>query len=549
MKLEKLKYPLIVVSVLFLSLILSTPQIVYGASYVKGQSLVAEDQEKASKGFKFPGLDITWLDFENDIIRAFSTMPNQFSEGIFTLNMSSKTVSFDTSGEIISVGDYAGVMRFSDGMALVSKQLPRAEKDSSGFRVGPPEFIYGYIDNKGNEVIPLGKLNGLNSDFHEGFAVIGESYQKKGFINKAGEIIIPQIYLNAGDFSEGLAPVQSTDTKLWGYIDKTGKLVIPMEYEAAKSFSDGVAYVGKNGLAGYIDKTGKTVLDFKYKTEDENRADRSFYNGLAVALDHSGKYGYIDKTGDFVIPAKYKAAAPFKGDVTIVTSENQAYINGYGSTFLINRQGERITPLWHYGHYYGESMEAGLIRVIYPYGSGSNQTISMLNKYGAEIIPSPLNINNISPFNEGYALLVCFGKDGDPAIGLVKRPENIEEKKSGKLIKVFIDGKQLNFTDTDPIIESSRTLVPMRAIFESLGAEVYWDQTNHIASGKKDGTAVSLKIGEDKGYINDKAVALDAPAKIQDARTLVPLRFIAESFSAEVRWDEATRSVVINTKK
>jgi hypothetical protein len=549
MSFRKKNFKFFTVLVFCAVLILCSWQPAFGADYSVGKSLVAKDQVKASKGLSIPGLEITWLELgADDYINYYSTGPSQFAEGIFTLPISSRTVSFDTSGKIIASGYNSEVGRFSDGMALIRKQLPlKLENWKPGELVAPPGYQSGYIDNTGKEVIPLGKYNGLDAEFHEGFAVLGAYDEKKGFINKAGDIVIPQIYRNAGDFSEGLAPVQSSETKLWGYIDNGGNTVIPMEYEAAKPFHDGVACVTKKGLVGYIDKTGNPAIEFRFRTKEGESLDRNFYDGLAVAADDSGKYGYIDKTGNFVIPAKYLAAGPFLGDVAIVTSENQAYTNGYGSGFLINRQGERITPLWNYSYFEGETMEDGLIRALSPYGTDPEQSFAVLNSYGAEVIPASLKIKYISPFNEGSALLLAFGDKGT-AVGLVKKPANATEIKSGKLIRVFIDGKQLDFTDTDPIIENSRTLVPMRAIFERLGAEVKWDETSKTVSGTKDGTTVTLKIGEGKGHINGKAVDLEAPAKLQNARTLVPVRFIAESFHAEVTWDNAARAVQIKAE-
>jgi len=547
MKFKSSKYlKIMIISMILTGIILST-HTAFATTYIKGQSLVASNQKNASKGLSFPGLDITWLDLGNDHVASFSPMPNQFSEGIFTLNMLSQTISFDTSGKIISAGNYDGVQKFSDGMALVYKYLPPSETHKPGTLMAPPGEVVGYIDKEGNEVIPLGKLSGLNSCFCEGFAVIGDGYdQKKGYINKKGEIVIPQIYSDAGDFSEGLAPVKSEETKLWGYIDKTGKLIIPMEYEDAKSFSENVAYVVKNGLVGYIDISGKTVIDFKFIVDENKFTDKNFHNNLAVAsMDDSGKYGYIDKTGNFVIAAKYKEADPFIGDVALVLSENQDYTNGYGSSFLINKVGERITPLWYYGHYSEECMKEGLIRVLSP---GNDNSIVMLNKYGAEIIPSSLKISNISPFNEGYALLMAFNKEGEMAIGLVRKPKNIEGIKSGRLIKVLLDDNQLDFTDTDPIIEKSRVLVPMREIFECLGAELSWDKENNTVSGTKGSTTVTLKIGDTVGYINGKPVNLDVPAKIKNSRTIVPVRFIAESLNADVTWDDESKTVKINIK-
>lgn len=162
------------------------------------------------------------------------------------------------------------------------------------------------------------------------------------------------------------------------------------------------------------------------------------------------------------------------------------------------------------------------------------------------MIPSNWNIKSISPFNEGYALMIGYNGNKQE-VGLVKLPENINNKKNGRLIRVEIDGKLLDFKDTDPVIENSRVLVPMREIFESLGASVGWDPGSQTASGSREGVEVTLKIGDKKGHIDGQAIELDAPAQIRNGRTLVPARFVAESFRAEVGWDEASRTVIINT--
>ncbi len=533
--------------IFILTLFLTVPfnmEDVYGSEFVKGQSIIAEDQAKASMGLNFPGLNITWLDIGDSHIQVYSQM-DVFSGGIFTLKLSEQTIRFDTSGKIIiATGDYDGIYEFSDGMAKVYNYVLSDEPHVPGSIFAPPGQMEGFIDSEGNEVIPIGKFYGLGDKFHEGFTTIGGYEQNKGFINKKGEIVIPQIYKDAGDFSEGLAAVQSVETELWGYIDKDGEIVIPMMYEAAKPFREEAAYVVKDGLAGYIDKEGNNIIDFKLKPETDRYADNSFYGGLAVAQDNSGKYGYIDKSGDFVIPAKYKEANPFIGEVVFVVIENQNYPNGYGSSFLINRDGERLTPLWQYGRYDGENMRDGLIRALSTYGPSSNESIVMLNKYGAEVIPASLNIKYLSPFNEGYALLIAHN-NGGTAVGLVEKPENIEAYRDRKLIRVFIDDKLLDFEDTDPVIENSRTLVPMRAIFEALGADVEWDDANKTAVATKDDITISLKIDENIAYINDKPMELDVPARIKNSRTLVPIRFIAESFNADVEWDDILRAVTI----
>jgi len=517
----------------------------YGTEYVKGQSIVARDQEKASMGLNFPGLDITWLDIGDTHIQSYSQM-DVFTEGIFNLKLTDGSICFDTSGKIIAAGDYDGIYGFYDGMAKAYKYIPRDVPDVPGRLMGPPGQMEGFIDSEGNEVIPLGMHRNVGDRFSEGFAIIGGYEENKGYINKKGEIVIPQIYKDASDFSEGLAAVQSTDTELWGYIDTKGELVISMEYESAESFREGAAYAVKNSMAGYIDKEGNKLIDFKLKPETDEYVDNSFYGGIAVAQNSSGKYGYIDKNGEFVIPAKYKEANPFIGDAAFVAIENQNYLDGYGSSFLINKDGERLTPLWQYGRYGGEYMREGLIRALSTYGPSPYESIIMLNKYGAEVIHPSLNLQYLSSFNEGYALLIAHNSD-NTAVGLVKIPENIEAYKNRKLIRVLMDNELLDFEDTDPIMENSRTLVPMRAIFEALGAEVEWDDANKTAIATKNDITISLKIDENIAYINNEPVELDVPAKIKNSRTLVPVRFIAESLNADVAWDDALRSVIINT--
>lgn len=113
-------------------------------------------------------------------------------------------------------------------------------------------------------------------------------------------------------------------------------------------------------------------------------------------------------------------------------------------------------------------------------------------------------------------------------------------------IKVYIDNTRLDM-EVMPQIRDGRTLVPMRAIFEALGAEVKWDNDSREASGKLGETVVTLKIDSKTAYVNGQPKELDVPATIVSGRTLVPARFIAESLGAEVDWDNESRTVLINS--
>ena len=114
-----------------------------------------------------------------------------------------------------------------------------------------------------------------------------------------------------------------------------------------------------------------------------------------------------------------------------------------------------------------------------------------------------------------------------------------------KPITVLLDGNPITF-DVPPVIMNSRTMVPMRAIFEALGASVQWSAQNETVVGlSKADKRVTISIGADVATVNGEPVKIDAPAVIKDGRTLVPLRFISENFDCEVGWDAETYTVSI----
>lgn len=124
-------------------------------------------------------------------------------------------------------------------------------------------------------------------------------------------------------------------------------------------------------------------------------------------------------------------------------------------------------------------------------------------------------------------------------------------------VTVEIDGMQVDF-DVEPQIVDGRTLVPMRKIFEELGALVKWDEETQTVYAKKNKKEVSLKINSneliiDKGDTDEdgnpvtQTVTLDVASVIKDGRTLVPTRAVAEAFGLQVDWDKNERTVTIES--
>lgn len=131
-------------------------------------------------------------------------------------------------------------------------------------------------------------------------------------------------------------------------------------------------------------------------------------------------------------------------------------------------------------------------------------------------------------------------------------------------IRVTLDGAELTF-DVPPQIIENRTMVPMRAIFEALGAEVEWYENTRTVGASKysdDNNRVriilpigsgemqkSLEwVGQDAAEVLEKnTVTLDVPAQIIDGRTLVPIRAISEAFDCDVEWDGENQTVIITS--
>lgn len=113
-------------------------------------------------------------------------------------------------------------------------------------------------------------------------------------------------------------------------------------------------------------------------------------------------------------------------------------------------------------------------------------------------------------------------------------------------ITVKVDGKALKL-DQPPVIQDGRTLVPLRAIFEALGAQVKWDAEAQSVIAEKRLDIISLVIGDNKLNINGDEKTLDVPAQIIEGRTMVPVRAISEAFGAKVDWNAATGTVTVDS--
>ena len=99
--------------------------------------------------------------------------------------------------------------------------------------------------------------------------------------------------------------------------------------------------------------------------------------------------------------------------------------------------------------------------------------------------------------------------------------------------------------DAAPVLINGRTMVPLRGIFEKLGATVEWCADTRTITGTREQSKIILGVGQSRATVDGQEILLDAPPVIIKDRTMVPVRFIAESLGAQVEWNPVKRSVEI----
>lgn len=118
-------------------------------------------------------------------------------------------------------------------------------------------------------------------------------------------------------------------------------------------------------------------------------------------------------------------------------------------------------------------------------------------------------------------------------------------KQLGKVgVKALVNGVEPKM-DVPPVIDNGRTLVPFRALAEALDAEVEWNAETKTVTVTKDGAKVVLTIDSMVATVDGKEYKLDVPAKVVKGRTVVPLRFLSQGLKAKVLWEQETQTAIV----
>lgn len=363
----------------------------------------------------------------------------EFSEGLAPVrNNNSEWGYIDKTGKLVIPYQFFEAGKFSDGLAsvgfFVDGHAKGAYIDSTG------EFV---IKDKGGET------------FSEGLAVVKNKNSEFGYINTAGELVIPYQFRVSGRFSDGLSMVclgeRTEEGSSVGYIDKTGEFVIFYDRSDIylDEFSEGLAYVSEfeTEERGYIDTTGKLVIPYEVigSLADEIRYGGQFNNGLAYIVDGNDNVGYIDTTGKLVIPFDSAAVGQFGDGLAPAEGDNGKY--GFVSSpyATVQPTTTKSTVLFK-----------GL----------------PLNVQGDVLV---LNNRSYYPFRD---LLNSVGA----SVEWDNATKTATGKLNGNTVSFVVDkdeytvnGKTIKMDDAKLLVSNGKTYIPIRYALEGLGFTVEWD--------------------------------------------------------------------------
>lgn len=441
---------------------------------------------------------------------------------------------------------------------------------------------YGFVDKTGKEVIPL--IYDSSSSFYNGIAAIKKG-DKYGYIDKNGNIVAPFIYDKAEAFNEEkFAKVEQDgktklinrkgqivydDIKQSWYSPNFGTEVIKIEkdgenwyvdWETGELFqgwityrSQGVLLALKGNYYGLIDENKNIIRDFDIPLFSRSYIGNGDYytdyypcsiSDDMIAVYKGGKWGYMNLKGEMVIEPQFEN---YYGDFPGA----QGFINGYAKVNIdnkwrtIDKQGNLyenadVATSGNYYLFYNDDYVALKTQdeQLVLESSGNN----LVDAYGNVIIKDCITelFNN----QEEHRHLAVSFTSGNSLIVKTDLEKYLIKIKEASPIKIYINGEKMNL-GTDPVMVNDRVLVPMRNIFEKLGADVEWNGDSNSITATMDKHKLYLKINNQVMTIDGEIIVLDVTPKLIDGVAFVPVRAVSEGVDAVVEWNGEEKSVSI----
>jgi hypothetical protein len=259
----------------------------------------------------------------------FKPMPfyniGSYSEGMLVIqekeNLQERWGYMDSTGQIaFYVDDVDMIYQFEEGMALTVKF-----KDPQGL-----DRLYGFIDKNGNKIVDNIYLDATY--FNDGLAWV-MNFEKRGFIDKTGKFKLTFENKEFGlPFVEGRASMHDS-LGIFGFINKKGEVVVDYQYDQVQYYSEGLAPVSKSGLYAYIDKDGNVKIPHRFNYALPFKDDFAF----AGSMDGEFKpvWGIINKNGNFVLQPEFEDTRDFVNGIACVKKLGKwMFIDNFGNQII-----------------------------------------------------------------------------------------------------------------------------------------------------------------------------------------------------------------------
>ncbi|MCM8712093.1 WG repeat-containing protein [Clostridium sp. SYSU_GA19001] len=294
-------------------------------------------QFEYAKDFQNNGLAIVTLNNVDGIInslRRYVVRPKyenimDFSEGLAVVIDKSGFKVIDETGREITCKSYSFISNFSNGRAYF------ALSDAHG------NYLYGYLDREGKEVIPAKYLNA--SDFKDGKAVVHVKENVYALIDLNGNIIQYYNYPYVGGLGDGLLEFKETSDGKSGYIDVDGNVVIKPQFTSGGVFAEAraVVNIGEDIINKYglIDKNGNFIIKPEYNSINQLGENRvAVLKAINEEKPYLGlKYAIADTEGRFLTDFIYFDVGCYKNSLASATDDR--------NTFFIDKTGKIVTEL------------------------------------------------------------------------------------------------------------------------------------------------------------------------------------------------------------
>ncbi|WP_332634131.1 WG repeat-containing protein [Halalkalibacter flavus] len=247
-----------------------------------------------------------------------------FTEGLAVVIDDDRYKVINEAGQVLTKRGYGLIMPYQDQRAVFA--------DTSNVR-----FLYGYLDERGNERIPL-QFETAN-DFKDGKALVKTNENEHALINRNGETLQTYPYSFMMSYSEGLIAFSKTFQDKWGYVDEQGRIVIQPQYTYASPFRDGRAVInmaeGIENKYGLIDKNATLLIPPAYNDMTQLGEQRV---AVGMARDPErpfagSRYGVATTAGGILSDFLYDSVGEYQKGLSSVTAGQ--------TTFFIDRSGKR----------------------------------------------------------------------------------------------------------------------------------------------------------------------------------------------------------------